>query len=350
MITTRAGLEECLASVATRCVKTPGLDLEADNLHRYAEQLCLIQITDGERVHLVDPLLIEDLDPLKRFLAGHEIWMHGADFDMTLMKREFGVLPRRIYDTQIAARLLGIRSFSYANLVEQFFEVRLCKASQKANWGRRPLPEKMARYAENDVRYLLPLAEKLEAGLREKERFDWFVETCDSAMERVLERDDTREEPWRIRGAGKLGRRALCFLKALWEWRDREAREWDRPPFMVVRNQLLTEWSESLSNGGKLDVPRNVRGARAERLWQAVEAAREVAEGDWPERRRRRSRRWDRADEKRYEALASRRDQAARTLDIESSMIAPRSALEEIAFEADPGDHLLDWQRRLLEL
>ena len=135
-----------------------GIDLEADNLHRYAEQLCLIQISDGKDVFLVDPLEVDDLSSLERFLAAESIWMHGADFDMTLLRREFGTLPKMIFDTQIAARLLGILRFSYANLVDQFFDVKLCKASQKENWGQRPLPEKMREYASNDVRYLLPLA------------------------------------------------------------------------------------------------------------------------------------------------------------------------------------------------
>ena len=225
-----------------------------------------------------------------------------------------------------------------------------CKASQKENWGQRPLPAKMCEYAMNDVRYLLPLAAKLEEGLREKGRYDWFVESCRAAMDRVLERDEEREDPWRIRGAGKLDRQALCFLKALWEWRDAEAREWDRPPFMVVRNQQLTAWSEALSRGGKIDLPKNVRGARATRFQEAVAEARKTPKKDWPERRKGGGRRWDSTQEKRFEALARKRDEAAESLEIESSVIAPRAALEQIAWECDPTEHLLSWQRTLLGL
>ena len=260
MITTSAELAGLVDALPSNGSPYAGIDLEADNLHRYAEQLCLIQITDGDSVVLVDPLEVEDLTPLREYLSANPVWMHGADFDMTLLRREFGVLPAMIFDTQIAARLLGVMRFSYANLVEQYFDVQLCKASQKENWGQRPLPEKMCEYAMNDVRYLLPLAGILEADLRKKERYDWFVESCEAAMDRVRERDEEREDPWRIRGAGKLDRQALCFLKALWEWRDAEAREWDRPPFMVVRNQQLTAWAEALSRGGKPELPRNVRG------------------------------------------------------------------------------------------
>ena len=350
MITTSSELAGLLDELPSNGPPYAGIDLEADNLHRYAEQLCLIQISTGTKVVLVDPLEVKDLSPLKEYLNHNGIWMHGADFDMTLLRREFGTLPHMIYDTQIAARLLGILRFSYANLVEQFFEVQLCKASQKENWGQRPLPEKMCEYASNDVRYLLPLADQLEERLRKSERFDWFVESCGAAMARVLERDEEREDPWRIRGAGKLDRQALSFLRALWEWRDGEAEEWDRPPFMVVRNQQLTAWSEALSRGQKLELPRNVKGGRAKRLRESIEVARKIPMEEWPERRKGSGRRWDSAQEKRFEALAKRRDQAAESLEIESSVIAPRAALEEIAWEADPAEHLLSWQRTLLEL
>ena len=132
MITTSADLAGLIEKLPSNGPPFAGFDLEADNLHRYAEQLCLIQITTGDSVVLVDPLEVEDLSPLNAYLASTTVWMHGADFDMTLLRREFGSLPHMIYDTQIAARLLGILRFSYANLVEQFFEIKLCKASQ--NW------------------------------------------------------------------------------------------------------------------------------------------------------------------------------------------------------------------------
>ena len=350
MITASAELVGLVESLPSGGPPFAGVDLEADNLHRYAEQLCLIQISTGEEVVLVDPLAVDDLTSLKKYLLENAIWMHGADFDMTLLRREFGSLPKMIYDTQIAARLLGIARFSYANLVDQFFDVKLCKSSQKENWGQRPLPAKMCEYASNDVRYLLPLAGKLEEGLRARGRYDWFLESCQAAMDRVLERDEEREDPWRIRGAGKLDGQALCLLRALWEWRDNEAREWDRPPFMVVRNQQLIAWAEQLRQGDRLEFPRNVKGGRARRLREAIEKARQIPRSEWPKRRKGSGRRWNPAQEKRFDALARKRDEAARLLELEPSIIAPRAALEQIAWEEEPGEYLLSWQRALLEL
>ena len=350
MITTTTELTALVDNLPACDSNYAGIDLEADNLHRYAEQLCLIQISDGKEVFLVDPLEVDDLSPFRDYLAAQKVWMHGADFDMTLLRREFGSLPRMIYDTQIAARLLGILRFSYANLVDQFFEVKLCKSSQKENWGQRPLPDKMQEYAGNDVRYLLPLALALEADLKAKERYGWFVESCQAAMKRVLSREVEKEDPWRIRGSGKLDRQALCLLRALWHWRDREAQEWDRPPFMVARNQDLISWSDILVRGEKIQTPRNVKGGRARRLKNAIEEALKVSGSDWPERIRGSGRRWNSLQEKRYDDLAGKRDEAAKDLSLEPSIVASRGALEQIAWDEDPAQHLLDWQRGLLEL
>lgn len=349
MISTHADLVSLLENLALGSGTLPGIDLEADNLHRYAEQLCLVQVTDGKRFELIDPLAIEDLDPLRDFLSGATIWMHGADFDMTLLRREFGMLPKMIFDTQIAARLLGVRRFSYANLVEQYFEVTLSKSSQKENWGQRPLPDKMCAYALNDVRYLLPLAERLEAELREKERYTWFLESCEAAMNRVRERDEEREDPWRIQGAGKLNRRGLGCLRILWEWRDQEAREWDRPAFMVVRNKLLIEWSQAIVDDHRLEFPRNIRGRRHRRLEAAITKARNLPKSEWPLRPKSRGRRWEDSQEAEYARYAEKRDQVAEKLDIDPSVLAPRAVIERLIWrEEEPDRLLLPWQRELL--
>ena len=173
------------------------------------------------------------------------------------------------------------------------------------------MPEKMCEYARNDVRYLLPLGEKLEQGLREKGRHGWFIESCEAAMRRVLERDEQREDPWRIQGAGKLDRRGLGCLKTLWEWRDDEARDWDRPSFMVARNKQLIEWSLALSKGQPLEFPRNMRGRRMKSLQAAIAKARRIPKSELPERPRGKGRRWDDSLEAEFARHAQRRDKVA---------------------------------------
>lgn len=349
MISTSSDLINLLDGLVAGPCSVPGIDLEADNLHRYAEQLCLVQVTDGERYELVDPLAIEDLSPLGDYLKTATLWMHGADFDMTLFRREFGLLPEMIFDTQIAARLLGVRKFSYANLVDQYHGVQLSKSSQKENWGQRPLPDKMCEYALNDVRYLLPLGAKLEEELHEKGRHQWFLESCEAAMARVLERDAQREDPWRIQGSGKLDRQGLMFLKTLWEWRDSEACSWDRPAFMVARNKQLIDWCLELLRGTEPAIPPNFKGGRLRRLREAMKCAKGASKEDWPERPKRKGRRWTDEQEEEYKRYAERRDVVAEELDIDPSMLAPRAVIERLVWkEEEPSQLLLPWQRELM--
>ena len=199
------------------------IDTEADSLHRYKESLCLIQFAAGGECVLIDPLVISDLSSLGTYLRTATVWMHGADYDMTMLKRQFGELPAKVYDTQIGARLLGARRFGLGDLVQDYFDVELSKSSQKADWGKRPLSPKMIEYALNDVRYLLEMGRKIVEELDRKGRREWFEESCEAARSRVLDRDDNRDEAWRIQGSGKLLPQGLAYLRSLWTWRDREA-------------------------------------------------------------------------------------------------------------------------------
>jgi len=325
------------------------VDTEADSLHRYRESLCLVQFSAGGESILIDPLAIEDLTPLGDYLAEATVWMHGADYDMTMFKREFGKLPAVVYDTQIGARLLGVRRFGLGDLVSHYFGVELSKSSQKADWGKRPLSPKMVEYALNDVNYLLEMGGIIVDKLRESGRHDWFVESCEAARLRVLERDETKEEIWRIRGSGKLDRRGLACLRALWEWRDAEAKAWDRPAFMVLPNRELLEWCNDLVSGKPISLPRHFRQDRVRRFRKAIEMLEAQPPEEWPEKSLTKRRKRDRNFERRVDELLQRREKAAAQLGIEGSLIAPRSALETLAAGEDTVEELLlDWQRRCL--
>src|SRR5438876_4019322 len=196
------------------------VDTEADSLHCYYEKLCLIQLSFGGNDYLIDPLAGFDLTPLANALAEKEIVLQGADFDLRLLRRSLNFVATRIFDTVIAARLLGIREFSLSALVERFFGIVLTKGSQKANWAQRPLPRHMAEYAMNDTRYLLPLAEKLETALGERGRLEWFRQSCQRALEQTaVQRVRDEDDVWRITGAGTLDGRTSAVLRELWQWR-----------------------------------------------------------------------------------------------------------------------------------
>lgn len=349
MIQTDAQLSELLPALSA--VDRIAVDTEADSLHCYFEKLCLIQISVSDRDYLVDPLANVDLAPLAQVLSGKEIVLQGADFDLRLLRRSLGFVATRIFDTVIAARLLGIRSFSLAALVEQFFGVTLPKGSQKANWARRPLPRHMAEYAMNDTHYLLPLAEKLEAGLRERGRLDWFRQSCERALEQAATqraRDD--EEPWRISGSGKLGGRACAVLRELWQWRDQEAQAADRPSFHILQNHLLIRAADDFAAGEVPDY-RHFSPRRRQGFREAAERGLQLPESEWPSRPKRRGTRPTREMERAAEELRRRRDAVADQHGLEPSLIAPRGAIDAVVADESRREALLvPWQRDLLEL
>jgi len=325
------------------------IDTEADSLHRYRESLCLIQFADRQQSVLIDPLAIQDLSSLGEYLSVATVWMHGADYDMTMFKRQFGALPAVVYDTQIGARLLGARRFGLGDLVSQYFAIELSKSSQKADWGKRPLSEKMIEYALNDVNYLLEMGDMIVAGLKEKGRYEWFEESCLAARQKVLDRDDTKEESWRVQGSGKLDGYGLACLRAIWQWRDAEAKAWDKPSFMVAPNRQLLEWSIDLAAKKSITLPHHFRPERTKRFHAALAAAEALPESAWPDRPSNKRRKRDRDFESKVDGLIKVREEAAAKLDIDGSLIAPRAVLESLAAgEAEPAEVLLRWQRECL--
>jgi ribonuclease D len=154
------------------------LDTEADSLHAYPEKVCLIQISTVTGDRLIDPLAKINLNPLLDALNAHELIMHGADYDLRLLRKHHEFVPSAIFDTMLAARLLGERQFGLSSLVEKFLGVKLDKGPQKADWARRPLTERMEKYACNDTHYLKPIADKLKSALEAKGRLAWHQESC----------------------------------------------------------------------------------------------------------------------------------------------------------------------------
>ena len=325
------------------------LDTEADSLHCYREKLCLLQVSVPGHDYVVDPLADLGFAPLSALLENKEIVLHGADYDLRLLRRAFDFKPNRIFDTVIAARLLGIREFSLAALLRQHFGVELAKGSQKANWARRPLLARMVEYAINDTRYLLSLAELLETELKKVHRFDWFEQSCQRAIEQAaVDRARDADETWRITGSGTLRGRAAAILRELWRWREREAEAADRPPFHILQNRELVNAAERFAEGDVVDY-RHFSARRRQAFREAAERAIQMAEADWPVSRRRFGTRPSSEIMRRIEELKQRRDRKAAELRLEPAFVAPRTTLESIAADEQRAASLLvPWQRQLL--
>lgn len=330
------------------------LDTEADSLHSYREKLCLIQLgfPDGCQ-EIVDPLTGHSLEPLYEALQERQVILHGADYDLRLLRRAGNFTASSIFDTAIAARLLGIREFGYAALVKAEFGIELVKASQKANWGRRPLTEKMLEYARNDTRYLHDLAKLLEKRLRDLSRFAWFEQTCErTIVTAAVDRDRTSAglESWRLTGSGTWHGKALAVLREMWNWRDEEARLIDKPSFYILRNEDLLTTSLKITAGDVHPQFGHIKGPRLTRFLESAKRGLETPESEWPTRKRGvRGQHMTADQDKLAERLKELRDQRAAELSIEPAVIASRAAIEASAqYPEKISQNLMPWQREIL--
>ena len=328
------------------------LDTEADSLHAYPEKLCLLQFSIPGQDVLVDPLAGLPLAPLFEALNNKTLILHGADYDLRLLWRTFGFVPESVFDTMLAARLLGYRELSYDALVTRLVGVHLEKGPQTANWARRPLTDRMLTYACNDSRYLKPIHDALARELDRKGRLTWHSESCVRLVE-----DSTRPSPedpdqvWRIKGTHALDRRGLAVLRRLWHWRDDEARRASRPPYFVLSHEVLVSLAAAAAHGREWAslLPRHLSPRRREGLHAAVNEALALPESEWPTVRRPSGQRFTLAQRRRCDDLRRRRDRAAHALGLDPAIVAPRSLLVQLAADWDGSQaQLMDWQRQLL--
>jgi len=221
---------------------TVGLDTEFERTRTYYSRPALVQIFDGEHVSLVDPLAIDDFEPLATLLGSADVAkvMHAAEGDMEVLEQLTGITPVRVFDTQLAAAFTGHGfSLGYRNLTQMLLGEEISKGETRSDWLRRPLSDAQITYAALDVLHLLQMYEQLRSELDTLGRTGWLEEE----MERVQRRRDADRDPrrayLRIRQGRRLEGGALRALRDLAAWREREARDRDLPRQMVVRDVSL---------------------------------------------------------------------------------------------------------------
>ena len=328
------------------------VDTEADSLHAYPEKVCLIQISTTAGDRLIDPLAGLDLTPLLHALSGHELIMHGADYDLRLLRKHHEFIPNAIFDTMLAARLLGVHQFGLSHLVDHFLGVKLEKGPQKANWAIRPLTARMESYARNDTRHLKPLADQLKTALDAKGRLAWHKESCarlikDSSVHRPPDMDVV----WRIKGSHLLDRPGLAVLRELWQWREKEAIGANRPPYFVMRHESLVQIAAAAIVAQPVDafLPKHFSDRRRNGLMKAISHALALEPDHHPKLPRRMNRRPGEGEKRRFAELQKRRDTHATQLGIDPTLIASRSILSDLSHDWDKHvPELMEWQKELL--
>jgi ribonuclease D len=287
-------------------------------------------------------------------LGGHELIMHGADYDLRLLRKHHEFIPKAIFDTMLAARLLGLRQFGLGDLVQKFLGVKLEKGPQKANWAMRPLTARMETYARNDTHHLKPLADHLKAELEAKSRLKWHQEACaqlvaDSTAPRTPDMDSV----WRIKGSHLLERRALAILRELWHWREKEAVAANRPPFFVLSHDTLVSISGAAALGKSVEsmLPRHFSERRRASFLKSLSHATEVSPDRYPRLIRSVSRRPTDGERRRFLEYQKVRDDRAKELDIDPTLIASRATLSDLAHDREKNEgQLMNWQKELLGL
>lgn len=349
MIDTDQKLEQFLPQL--RAAEWLALDTEADSLHAYPEKLCLIQVSIAKTDELIDPLAPVNLKGAFEIFRERELILHGADYDLRLLRKSCGFVPSTIFDTMLASRLLGCREFGLNNLVSKYLGVTLEKGPQKANWAQRPLSARMVEYARNDTRYLKPLSDMLRTGLREKQRLEWHREWCDSLIRDCAQiRPSDPDIVWRVKGSHRLHPPALGVLREIWHWREGEAVSANKPPYFVLTPETMVDLAQAAVESRSLKeiLPRHISSRRRQGILRAIESGLGLQKP--PGVIRSAPYRQNEAEKKRMQELERRRNKHAADLGIDPTLIASRAMLVLLAKDWEKHqDELMKWQFHLLQ-
>lgn len=334
------------------------MDTEADNMYRFRVRVCLLQFYVKDEVFLVDALSPVNLDPLWPLLARKPLVMHGSDFDLRLLYDLCRFKAKGLFDTMLAAQLLGRSRIGLASLIEDHFGVKLDKDGQKANWSKRPITQKLLDYAALDVWYLPALRDLLKAELKRLGRLEWMEQQCRAQIESGATGFAPPDpNDWRIGRSERLRSRGLGVLHAVWHWRQEQAQRLDTPPFKVCSNELLLKLAGAADEGAPEEaILATVNlGKRHGRLIGSLGAAVRAGLHRDPRTLPRRPGR-DRghtpltqAEIELLDRIKEDRDKIAAKMSIEATLIANRSQLSQIARNPEKlGEILLPWQASLL--
>ena len=353
-VATDTALAELCA--AARAAGMVALDTEFERTDTFYPKLALVQFCIGERIALVDPLGIGDAQPLRALLEDPSTRkvLHSCSEDVEVLASWCGARPCNLLDTQIAAAFCGSRyGIGYRDLVADAFAVELDKDETRSNWLQRPLSPAQMRYAALDVALLLPLAERQIEELEACGRITWLNEECERLVQDVLDRPGP-ELAWRnVKRAGALGPRALAARMALAAWRERRARELDRPKGWLVKDEHLVLIASALPAAlEELDgqgIPPGVIRRWGAELQDLVDQAKELSASELPSAL---PPPMSRADGERLKKFRKRAAQHARELGLAEELLARKRLLEPLFTPAvamdDCPDALKGWRWEIL--
>ena len=349
---------------AMSAVREIAVDTEGASFHRYVDRVYLLQLSTRDHSAIVDPLTVppDVLAPLGALLEDPavETVFHDADYDLRLLYQDYGWHVRRVFDTRIAAQLLGIKAFGLAALLESHFGVRLDKKHQRADWSMRPLTPEMLEYAAQDTMYLLALRDRLRDDLDRRGRLAWAREEFDRLEGTRWPDEDPATAFMRVKGSRDLTRRELAVLRELVAWREDVARHMDRATFRVIGHEQLLDISRQQPKSRDelarvRGVSRGILENRAHEVIAAVQRGLQVPEAELPKFPK--APRWDRDPhfDSRVTAVKTVRDQLSQKLDLDPGVLCARDRMEAVARrnpqnldELRAVEELREWQKDVL--
>ncbi len=319
-------------------VKELALDTEGASFHRFLDRIYLLQISTRKHSAIIDPLPIGSPAKLGQLLQSKavEVVFHDADYDLRLLHQDYAWHVTNIFDTRVASQLLGIKSFGLAALLDQYFDVKLDKKHQRADWSMRPLTADMLEYAAQDTRYLLQLKDQMKGELERRGRLHWAEEEFARLEGTRWEVEESMEGFLRLKGARDLSRRELAVLREIANWRDTVAAQLDRATFRVMGNEVLFEIARRApKNAAELGAIKGMPKGMIERagadIISAIRRGMEAPEAELPKFPK--GQRWnkDRDFDDKVARLKLVRDAAATRLDLDPGVLCSRERLENVA-------------------
>jgi ribonuclease D len=310
------------------------VDTEANSLFAYKEKVCLIQFSIPGSDYLLDPLTIKDLSQLNNVFNTPKIEkvFHAAEYDILILKHDFHFKFEALFDTMLAARILGWHSVGLNSILKSQFGIKVYKKYQRADWGKRPISKEMLSYAQIDTHYLIPLRNRMKASLIEKER--WELAKEDFQRLRWVKSNGSqkkRRDIWRINGARDLRSHQTAVLNQLIKYRDEKARVLDRPLFKVIGDQSLVNLAVAKpATLGELAAVPGISPKQVKWLGKGLLKAVHRGLKSPPPPKPQRSK-YNPDYILRVDSLKNWRKNTARIMGVESDVILPRDLLYELA-------------------
>jgi Ribonuclease D len=312
------------------------IDTESNSLYVYREQVCLVQISSADADYLIDPLAVHDLSPLGALFANpkQEKIFHAAEYDIICLRRDYGFTFANIFDTMVAARILGEQAVGLGSLLASRLGIAVEKKYQRANWGMRPLTQSMLDYARQDSQYLFRLRNLLAGELKEKKLWDLALEDfrlgCDAGSHAQASQPASC---WKVAGSREISTSEAALLQSLCDYREEQAEKANLPPFKIFSNDLLVELcKEPPALADELLKFRGITPHVWQRHATGLMAAIQRGQASPPLMRPSHPR----PDERflrRYDALKEWRKLKGQKLSVESDVVLPKDFLEVIAAE-----------------